>query len=206
MTYRTEASSELGRWKLAIVRDGGPTDSWATASVIKPPELVAVVVNGDQELAERICALLNADRALADSDGFCSGHGHTPDVDHARGAAEALAFVRRQLGGDDISAVGDTLLRAAAAELGLDEDAQPGRLLPEDTPGDRAARAELAARIGGPGWSSGEDASSAPLSAPVAAVLPSVVPASSPDVPEPAQGDCTCSGRCSLYEPGWGES
>lgn len=58
-TYRTEASSELGRWKLAIVREGGPTDSWATAAAIKPPELVAVVVNGDHELAEWICALLN---------------------------------------------------------------------------------------------------------------------------------------------------
>ncbi len=48
-TYRTEAFGTLGRSQLTIVRDD---------------QLVAVVVNGDQELAERICALLNGDRPV----------------------------------------------------------------------------------------------------------------------------------------------
>jgi hypothetical protein len=50
-------------WGVTIVREGelgGIGDNWRTDA-----QLVAVVVNGDQALAERICALLNfQDRAI----------------------------------------------------------------------------------------------------------------------------------------------
>lgn len=46
-------------WGITIVREGpGPEDVMGHHS---GDELVAVVVNGDQALAERICELLNAD-------------------------------------------------------------------------------------------------------------------------------------------------
>jgi hypothetical protein len=53
-------------WGVTVVREGTqPID----ASGHRPDaELVAVVTNGDRDLAERICALLNAsDRSLVDS-------------------------------------------------------------------------------------------------------------------------------------------
>lgn len=121
-TYRTEVSSELGRWKLAIVREG--TEVFTQGRMepngpVLPPtgrrsELVAVVVNGDQELAEDICFRLNS---------------VTPDVPYTNGAREALDFVRRRL--DELRAASAPasylivlgILRDAAAELGLDEDA-----------------------------------------------------------------------------------
>lgn len=73
--------------------------------------LVAVVVNGDRALAERICALLNG--------------GYTPDVDHMRGAAEALAQVAERIANaaDDFDASTIATLRlileATTAELGI---------------------------------------------------------------------------------------
>ncbi|MCW2768528.1 MAG: hypothetical protein JWO11_4487 [Nocardioides sp.] len=49
-TYRTVVSDSLGHWGVTIVREQDDEQD----------QLVAVVVNGDQALAERICALLNA--------------------------------------------------------------------------------------------------------------------------------------------------
>lgn len=78
--------------------------------------LVAVVVNGDQALAERICELLN--------------DAHTPDVSWTRGGAEALADIRRRLDGFTgphiRMATLRRLLQDAAASLGVDEDTPPG--------------------------------------------------------------------------------
>jgi hypothetical protein len=62
-TYRTGS-----HWGVTIVREGAPSpgpDHWHEGGPCpdcpSADELVAVVVNGDQALAERICALLNAD-------------------------------------------------------------------------------------------------------------------------------------------------
>lgn len=84
--------------------------------------LVAVVVDGGEELAERICALLNGAQALADSDGFCPGHG-TPDRTYLRGASEALAEVRRRMIRQypALSDATSRIIRDAAAELGIGE-------------------------------------------------------------------------------------
>lgn len=83
--------------------------------------MIAVVTNDDWALAERIAWLL--------------AHDGTPDVTYLRGARDALAEVRRQLTAwlrvndwsdtDDRPSPGvvDGMLRAAAAELGVDEDA-----------------------------------------------------------------------------------
>lgn len=129
VTYRTGIDG------VTIVAEGdtrGGDDS-------RPDQLAAVVVNGDQALAERICSLLN--------------DAHTPDVDLARGATEALAHVRRVLDGwiegakanheglghrderageecwtqfhpDDIR----NMVTDAAAELGVAEDAPSARV------------------------------------------------------------------------------
>lgn len=59
-TYRTGRN-----WGVTIVREGtGPRDLTDPQGGRRGDELVAVVVNGDQALAERICALLNADDGL----------------------------------------------------------------------------------------------------------------------------------------------
>jgi len=55
-------------WGVTIVREGD--DASCCHRGVRHPghrhgELVAVVVNGDQELAERICALLNASDGVA---------------------------------------------------------------------------------------------------------------------------------------------
>lgn len=52
MTYRTD-----NHWGVTIVREGDRTPE---GHITGPDELVAVVVNGDQALAERICALLDS--------------------------------------------------------------------------------------------------------------------------------------------------
>lgn len=88
--------------------------------------LVAVVVDGSDGLdadgfAEHICERLNSP---------------TPDVTYTRGAAEALAEVRRRLdawgkladiyaefGPEDVAAIVLGILRDASAELGVDEKA-----------------------------------------------------------------------------------
>lgn len=178
MTYRTEASSALGRWGLTIVREGEeptkPTEPcgcihYGGSAVAQcqgphtrgsggllrwendpngPPEAepVAVVVNGDRALAERICALLTAD----------SG---TPDRTYLRGASDALAEVRRRLivwsklaeDGEKLSeALAHGILRAAAAELGVDEGA------PETAP-----RSTETAQQGAAGGSGGAEVAQA---------------------------------------------
>lgn len=116
MTYRTG-----NHWGVTIVREGNNAASHTSHAPRPNPndQLVAVVVNGDQALAEHICTLLNGAR--------------TPDVDHTRGAAEALAHVRRQLdtwaklGPHETVTVAGVhgMLRVAAAELGVDEQASP---------------------------------------------------------------------------------
>jgi hypothetical protein len=59
MTYRTG-----NHWGVTIVRDGVPLgENGATVG----DQLVAVVVNGDQVLAERICTLLNEGRLVDDA-------------------------------------------------------------------------------------------------------------------------------------------
>jgi hypothetical protein len=56
MTYRTG-----NHWGVTIVRQGVPLgENGATVG----DQLVAVVVNGDQALAERICALLNREESF----------------------------------------------------------------------------------------------------------------------------------------------
>jgi hypothetical protein len=56
-TYRVGS-----HWGVTIIREGTlPTD--ASCYRRDDDQLVAVVVNGDRELAERICALLNAEQA-----------------------------------------------------------------------------------------------------------------------------------------------
>ena len=115
-TYRTG-----NHWGVTIVREGDvfTQGRMEPNGPVQPPrrvgdQLVAVVVNGDQDLAQDICFRLNS---------------VTPDVDHTNGAREALAWVRRAL---DIAAKPDEqlfaatvheILRHAAAELGVDEDA-----------------------------------------------------------------------------------
>ena len=116
-SYRTG-----NHWGVTIVRQGkrlNTTDDCAfccasnAGCLIHPPvedQLVAVVVNGDQALAEQICALLN--------------DAHTPDVDHTRGAAEALAVVADRIADLDGTEITMRALRqvleAAAAEIGVE--------------------------------------------------------------------------------------
>jgi hypothetical protein len=59
-TYRTVVDNQLGAWTLTIVRQGKLV-THGDAQVREHDDLVAVVLNQDQALAERICALLNAD-------------------------------------------------------------------------------------------------------------------------------------------------
>ena len=57
MTYRTG-----NHWGVTIVREGSPGATYGEPGGDPgEDELVAVVVNGDQALAQRICRLLNAD-------------------------------------------------------------------------------------------------------------------------------------------------
>jgi hypothetical protein len=108
-TYRTG-----NHWGVTIVREPEPAGICSDRSCPDrgdhpshdQAQLVAVVVNGDQELAKRICELLNAP---------------TPDVDHLRGVAEALAEVRRRLAGTPLADILNEILRNAAAELGVTE-------------------------------------------------------------------------------------
>lgn len=74
MTYRTG-----NHWGVTIVREGQAGHAWRQFNVgntvcaeagcrlaeAEHAQLVAVVVNGDQALAERICALLNGEQAIA---------------------------------------------------------------------------------------------------------------------------------------------
>lgn len=53
-TYRTG-----NHWGVTIVREGERTPE---GHIVGAAQLVAVVVNGDQELAERICTLLNGEK------------------------------------------------------------------------------------------------------------------------------------------------
>lgn len=118
-------------WGVTIVREGAGhhvDDCGCTTSYTDPwckkgteAQLVAVVVNGDQALAERICALLNADER------------QPALLFAAPAAAEALAEVRRRVAALPVSRivnlsewnavqVPDVLaaVDAAAAGLGID--------------------------------------------------------------------------------------
>lgn len=94
-TYRT------GRhWGVTIVREGLPADANGSYD-----QLVAVVVNGDQALAERICALLNADDDAAVT---------IENLRLVREAADALAARAGQALGE--AAGGRARLAAAAKD------------------------------------------------------------------------------------------
>lgn len=94
-TYRTG-----NHWGVTIVRDDGPGVA----------ALVAVVVDGDTALAERICALLNADdREARRKPTDCPRCGaDTPHPPHDV-CPQCAVEMRREVD--------------AAAELGVDEDA-----------------------------------------------------------------------------------
>ncbi|GEM_PF-5805290 len=85
MTYRTG-----NHWGVTIVREPvEPTDG--TINLARP-QLVAVVVNGDQALAERICDLLNGDeRSAAHADDCNCGDTYTDPWCAPRQAATATA-------------------------------------------------------------------------------------------------------------------
>lgn len=132
MTYRVG-----NHWGVTIVREGERTPE---GHIVGADQLVAVVVNGDQELAERICALLNAYMPSEctrvgqhNCDGEWRNHDRyeplTPDVTHGRGAAEALAQVRRRLAaGGWLNEPGIRVaLDEAAAELGVDQHGEECR-------------------------------------------------------------------------------
>jgi hypothetical protein len=92
---------------------------WGVTVVDEQPDgaqLVAVVVNGDQALAERICALLNG--------------AHTPDVDHAGSTAEGWAQAIATLRGV-AARTGSPAATWAADYLRADPDRQGPR---EDDP------------------------------------------------------------------------
>lgn len=160
----------IGHWGETIVREPADATEPCTNDGDHPghercAQRVATVDSGAPKgIAQRICALLNGDQARIDSDGFCNGH--TPDVDHTRGAAEALALVRRRLTlWDQMRDSGERLdpelafgiLRAAAVELGVDGDAPSGRAV-----------------------------------SPQAAQSASGVVGSGSDLPKPAEGECDC--------------
>ena len=111
-SYRTG-----NHWGVTIVRQGDTfkqgrmePDGPALPPRREGDQLVAVVVNGDEALAECICQLLN--------------DAHTPDVDHTRGAAEALAAVADRIADLDGTHITMRALRqvleTAAAEIGVD--------------------------------------------------------------------------------------
>lgn len=109
--------------------------------------LAAVVIDGGERFAERICQLLNGPPypprctfELGVRGCMCEPwpdchhpkNAHTPDVDYLHGVKDTLAEVRRRLTvWDKLTAAGERLdpelalaiLREAAAGLGLDEDA-----------------------------------------------------------------------------------
>lgn len=71
-TYRTG-----NHWGVTIVRQGDMASDFSDGRH-PDDQLVAVVVNGDQALAERICALLNTDeRAAAHADDCNCGDTYT---------------------------------------------------------------------------------------------------------------------------------
>jgi len=128
MTYRTGIDG------VTIVAEGdtrGGDDS-------RPDQLAAVVVNGDEALAERICALLNASERMPAGplvyETTKAIHKHLrilgyryPGVEWDGALAAARAYTER-----DAYATVVGMLRDAAAELGVDEDAPSARAsLPE---------------------------------------------------------------------------
>jgi hypothetical protein len=193
MTYRTD-----NHHGVTIVREGvAPRPGSNLEQAGSSAELVAVVVNGDQELAERICALLNgerpgvvidlpADLTAEEMAKFVAAFNRsvgkspvvlprTPDVDHARGAAEG-----------PLRSVWDTWDRGY-------KDAYDALASVSDDAGNAPAVDYLAAGVTGKqameaGAPSAEacgaftntygergDAPSAPLGSPLAAEQPSVV-------------------------------
>lgn len=81
-TYRTG-----NHWGITIVREGDVLTQGRmepTGPVLPPrrvgDQLVAVIVNGDQELAERICALLNGRNDLQAAQDARGGHVSPDDM------------------------------------------------------------------------------------------------------------------------------
>jgi hypothetical protein len=78
VTYR------VGRhWGVTIVREGSGVQSWDDDDHPED-QLVAVVVNGDRDLAERICALLNGDPCTRVGLHNCAGEWRNHDRDGGR--------------------------------------------------------------------------------------------------------------------------
>jgi len=198
MTYRT--GNHHG---VTIVSEGDGARCGREGHDCARGHLVAVVIEGGLAMAERICMLLNGPPypkrctmeigvrgCVCEPWPDCYTARHTPDVDHARGAAEALALVRRLLDRSYPGLKESTarVIRVATAELGLD--------CPERGIGDHDCA---------------EHPSSGPPSAPLAAEQPSVVPASSPDdlIRPEANLFARCLAWCREHGhelPGWGES
>lgn len=134
-TYRTG-----NHWGVTIVREAP-----ASHSIIEPAQLIAVVVNGDQALAERICALLNADDSAADA------------IRNFAIVAEAATDLSERLRHTDrAQALRDSDGHCDGTRCRHGEVS----VSPEDV----AARAELADSIDRPGWS-GHSGARRPLSA-----------------------------------------
>lgn len=90
-TYRTG-----NHWGVTIVREGAfPEGEHDPAS----DQLVAVVVNGDQALAERICALLNGDDRDPDMDAMIAMQNW--DAHEHNEPADSCTCVYRPNGGPD---------------------------------------------------------------------------------------------------------
>lgn len=191
-TYRTG-----NHWGVTIVREataiasgasdyvcdgcGGQAEVWIDDRPLcrREPEvradsqLVAVVVNGDQALAERICALLNGDEQRHPHPPyppFCScglcGPAHTPDVDEPN--APAVIPVREGWG--------RTQLHPTCVDIGAD-----------DEPPGSAWVCVSACRTAADG-----DAPPHPSSAPLSASEASGVPEVAPGAPRPAESECGC--------------
>ena len=115
MTYRTG-----NHWGVTIVREGERTPE---GHITGADQLVAVVVNGDQALAERICALLNADEQAASHADDCNcGESYTdpwcaprqPSTPEPVPSAQAIA---------DVLAVVDAPYRPDGLVATFEEDA-----------------------------------------------------------------------------------
>ena len=102
-TYRTGKS-----WGVTIVREGHGEPNPGNCG-LADDEFVAVVVNGDRALAERICALLNGamrqvavvaalGQAAADMRSGYPGHGHP--IEYVNGWEESAAFAEGFAGVD----------------------------------------------------------------------------------------------------------
>lgn len=92
-SFRTD-----NHWGVTIVREGEGEEFCCNRDDHSHGELVAVVVNGDRELAERICTLLNADmgeQPRATQDQINAARGIVPmTLEEARQVVRAVLDMR----------------------------------------------------------------------------------------------------------------